>query len=172
MLRSRLGTPASESFGLLRHHTGRPHHVHYAGDKTEQQEDDETPGRSRQQAIETPSESRSSKDTSDQFGREAKPDGHGGCLGLGRVLLIPRLVSLEFAAATDTGQALIEISKPCGKRGFVRRLIATSVSAFARAFSHAAETRYDTSRKGNCAPSPLKSRADHTERVQPSQGDV
>src|SRR5450432_1340914 len=105
--------PASEPFRLLRHHTRRPHHIDHAGDKAEQQEYDETPGRSRQQAIEAPSESRSCKNTGDQFGGETKPDGHGGRLGLSRILLVPGPISLDFAVVADTGQTLIEISESC-----------------------------------------------------------
>src|ERR1700716_1842636 len=148
---------ASEPFGLLRHHARRPHHIHHAGGKAKQQEYDEAPGRSRQQAIETPAESRSDKNTCNQFGGEAKPDSHGGCLGLSRVLLVSGLVSPDFAAAPNFGQPLIQTSEPCGKRGFVRRrLVATSVSAMVRAFSHAVETRSNAAVDGNCAPSPSK----------------
>jgi hypothetical protein len=70
----RLETHASEPFGLLRHHTRCSHHIDHAGSKAKQQEYDEAPGRSRQQAIETPAESRSDKNTRDQFGGEAKPE--------------------------------------------------------------------------------------------------
>src|SRR4030081_2870176 len=122
--------PASESLRLLRHHACRPHHIDHAGDKAKQQEYDEAPGRSRQQAIETPAESRSDKNTRNQFGGEAKPDGHGGCPGLSRVLLVSGLVSPDLAAAPNFGQPLIQTSEPCGKRGFGgRRMVATSVSA-------------------------------------------
>src|SRR6266704_1983463 len=133
---------ASEPFGLLCHHARRPHHIDYAGGKAKQQEYDEAPGRSRQQAIETPAESRSDDNTRDQFGGEAKPDGHGGCLGLSRVLLVSGLVSPDLAAAPNFGQPLIQISESGGKRSFVGgRSIATSISAVVRAFSHAVETR-------------------------------
>src|SRR3981189_3867777 len=132
---------ASESFRLLRHHARRPNHIDPAGNEAKQQEYDEAPGRSRQQAIETPAETRSEKNTRNQFGGEAKPDSHGGCLGLSRVLLVSGLVSADFAAAPNFGQPLIQTSEPCGKRGFVGRLIATSISVVIRAFSHAVETR-------------------------------
>src|SRR3978361_1225035 len=122
--------PASEPFGLLRHHACRPHHIDYAGGQAKQQEYEEAPGRSRQQAIEPPAESRSSKNTCNQFGGEAKPDGHGGCLGLSRVLLASRLASPAFSAAPNFGQPLIQTSEPCGKRSFVGgRLFATAISA-------------------------------------------
>src|SRR5476651_1603985 len=138
----RFAMPASEPFRLLRHHARRPHHIDHAGDKAKQQEYDEAPGRSRQQAIETPAESRSDNNSCNQFGGEAKPDGHGGCLGLSRVLLVAGLVSPDFSAAPNFGQPVIEISEPCGKRGFVGgRFIATSISAVVRVFSHAVETR-------------------------------
>ena len=159
MFELRLAMPGSEPFGLLRHHARRPHHIDYPGDKAKQHEYDETPGRSRQQAIETPAESRSDKNTSNQFGGEAKPDGHGGCPGLSRVLLASGLVSPDFAAALNLGQPLIETSEPCGKRSFVgRRLIATSISVVVRAFSHAAETRNNVAVDGNYARHPQKPR--------------
>src|SRR5260370_29300238 len=133
---------ASEPFGLLRHHARRRHHIDHAGGKAKQQEYDEAPGRSRQKAIESPAESRSDKNTRNQFGGEAKPDGHGGCLGLSRVLLVSGLVSLDLAAVPNCGQPVIQISEPCGKRSFFgRRFIATSISAVFRAISHAVETR-------------------------------
>src|SRR5260221_6020606 len=125
----RLEMPASEPFGLLRHHARRPHHIDHAGGKAEQQEYDEAPGRSRQQAIESPAESRPDKNTRNQFGGEAKPDGHGGCLGLSRVLLVPGLVSPDFAAALEFGQPVIQTSEPCGKRSFVAGLISPSIFA-------------------------------------------
>jgi hypothetical protein len=54
------------------------------------------------------------------------------------------LVSLDFAAAPNFGQPVIQTSEPCGKRSFVgRRFIVISVFAAARAFSHAVETRND-----------------------------
>jgi hypothetical protein len=46
------------------------------------------------------------------------------------------LVSPEFAAVAECGQPLVETSEPCGKRSFVRRFIATSISAAFRAFRH------------------------------------
>src|SRR5260221_4003207 len=100
----RFAMHASEPFRLLRHHARRPHHIDHAGDKAKQQEYDEAPRRSRQQAIETPAESRPDKNTRDQFGGEAKPHGHGGCLGLSRVLLVSGLVSPDFAAVPNFGQ--------------------------------------------------------------------
>jgi hypothetical protein len=110
-----------------------------------QQEYDEAPGRSRQQAIETPAESRSDKNTRDQFGGEAKPDCHGGSPGLSRVLLFSGLVSPDLSAVPNCGQPVTKTSKPCGKRSFVGgRLISTSIFAALRAFSHAAETRNET----------------------------
>src|SRR5260221_14649103 len=109
-IQSRIERHASEPLGLLRHHARRPHHIDYAGGKAKQQEYDEAPGRSRQQAIESPAESRSDKNTRNQFGGEAKPDGHGGCLGLSRVLLVSGLVSPDFAAVPNFGQPVIPIS--------------------------------------------------------------
>src|SRR5260370_23003224 len=94
----RLEMPASEPFGLLRHHARRPHHIDHAGGKAKQQEYDEAPGRSRQQAIESPAQSPSDKNTRNQFGGEAKPDRHGGRLCLSRLLLVSRLVSLDLPA--------------------------------------------------------------------------
>src|SRR5260370_41897179 len=121
---------ASEPFGLLRHHARRPHHIEHTGGKAKQQEYDEAPGRGRQQAIETPAETRSDKNTRNQFGGEAKPDGHGGCLGLSRVLLVSGPVSPDFAAVPNFGQPAIQTSDPCGKRCFFGgRLIAISISA-------------------------------------------
>ena len=156
--------PASESFGLLRHRARRPHHIDYAGGKAEQQEYDEAPGRSRQQAIETPAESRSDKYTRNQFGGEAKAHRHGGCPGLSRVLLVSGLVSPGLSAVPNFGQPLIEISEPCGKRSFVgRRLIAISTSAAVRVFGHAVTLNH-AAIVGNYAAT-LKSRADHTYRV-------
>src|SRR5258707_7032003 len=96
--------PASESLRLLRHYARRPHHIDHAGGEAKQQEYDEAPGRSRQQAIETPAETRSDNNTRNQFGGEAKPDGQGGCLGLSRVLLASRLASPDFAAVLNFGQ--------------------------------------------------------------------
>src|SRR5229473_788888 len=110
--RSRRAIPASEPFGLLRHRARRPHHIDHAGGKAKQQEYDEAPGRSRQQAVETPAESRSGKNTRNQFGGEAKPDGHGGCLGLSRVLLASGPVSPDFAAVPNFGQPVIQTSEP------------------------------------------------------------
>ena len=57
------------------------------------------------------------------------------------------LVSPDFAAAANFGQPLIETSEPCGKRSFVGRFIAISVSALVRAFRHAVETRHDAVEK-------------------------
>ena len=154
----------SESLRLLRHHARRPHHIDYAGGKAKQQEYDEAPGRSRQQAIETPAESRSDKYTRNQFGGEAKAHGHGGGPGLSVVLLVSGLVSPDLSAVLNLGQPLIEISEPCGKRSFVGgRLIAISTSAAVGVFSHAV-TLDDAAIDGNYAAT-LKSRADHTDRV-------
>src|ERR1700693_4456124 len=133
--------PASEPFGLLRHHARRPHYIDHPGDKAKQQEYDEAQGRSRQQAIETPAESRSDKNTGNQFGGEAKPDSPGGCLGLSRVLLVPGDVSSDLSVVPNFGQPAIQTSEPCGKRSFVRRFLATSISAVVCAFRHAVETR-------------------------------
>src|SRR3984957_20605914 len=156
-VQSRFAMPASEPFGLLRHHARRPHHIDHAGGEAKQQEYDEAPGRGRQQTIETPAESLPGKNTRNQFGGEAKPDGHGGCPGLSRVLLVSGLVRPDFSAALNFGQPVIQTSEPCGKRGFVGgRFIATSISAVIRAFSHAAETRNDACVDGNDAPSPSK----------------
>jgi hypothetical protein len=67
------------------------------------------------------------------------------------------LVSPDFSAAPHFGQPMIQTSEPCGKRSLVGgRLIATSISAVIRAFSHAAETRNDAAVGGNYAPSPSK----------------
>jgi hypothetical protein len=148
---SRFEKPASESFGLLRHHACRPHHIDYAGGEAKQQEYDEAPGRSRQQAIETPAETRSDKYTRNQFGGEAKPHRHGGCPGVSRVLLVSGLVSPDLSAVPNFGQPLIEISEPCGKRSFVGgRLIAISTSAAVGVFGHAV-TLNDAAIDGNCA---------------------
>src|ERR1700704_4440289 len=139
-VQSRFAMQTSEPFGLLCHHARRPHHIDHAGGKAKQQEYDEAPGRSRQQAIETPAESRSDKNTCNQFGGEAKPDSHGGCLGLSRVLLVSGLVSPDLSAVPNFGQPVIQTSEPCGKRSFVGgRFIATSISVVVRAFSHAVE---------------------------------
>ena len=158
----RFEMPASEPFRLLRHHACGPHHIDYAGGKAEQQEYDEAPWRSRQQAIETPAETRSDKNTGNQFGGEAKPHGQGGCPGLS--LLTSGRVSPDFSAVPDFGQPLIQTSEPCGKRGFVGRFIATSISLAVRAFSHAVEPKR-TCGGWKLRPVTLKSRADHTERV-------
>src|ERR1700730_6158727 len=118
--------------------------MEHSGDKAKQQEYDEAQGRSRQQAIETPAESRPDKNTGNQLGGEAKPDSHGVCLGLSRVLLGSGPVSLDLSAVPNYGQPVIQTSEPCGKRSFIgRRFIATSIPAVVRAFSHAAETRND-----------------------------
>src|SRR5260370_40331919 len=149
--------PASEPFGLLRHHARRPNHIDHAGGKANKKEDEEALGRSRQPAIEAPAESRSDKNTRNQFGGEAKPDGHGGCLGLSRVLLVSGLVSLDLAAVPNCGQPVIQISEPCGKRSFFgRRFIATSISAAFRAFSHAVVTLNEACVGGYGDPSPSK----------------
>jgi hypothetical protein len=133
---------ASEPLRLLRHHARRPHHIDHAGGKAKQQEYDEAPGRGRQQAIEPPAESRSAKNTRNQFGGETKPDGHGGCPGLGRVLLVSGMVSPDFAVAPNFGQPVVKTSEPCRKRSFVgRRMIAISTSAAVRVFSHAEEIK-------------------------------
>jgi hypothetical protein len=47
------------------------------------------------------------------------------------------LVSLDFPAVANFGQPLIQTSEPCGKRSFVGRFIAISISVVVRAFSHA-----------------------------------
>src|SRR5664279_5769989 len=129
--------PASEPLGLLCHHARRPHHIDHAGGKAKQQEYDEAPGRSRQQTIETPAESRSGKNTCNQFGGEAKPDGHGGCLGLSRVLLISGPVSPDLSAVPNFGQPVIQTSEPCGKRSLIGgRFIAISISTVVLSLIH------------------------------------
>src|ERR1700704_4117287 len=171
-VQSRFAMQTSEPFGLLCHHARRPHHIDHAGGKAKQQEYDEAPGRSRQQAIETPAESRSDKNTCNQFGGEAKPDGHGGCLGLSRVLLASRLASPDFSAVPNFGQPLIQTSEPCGKRSFVGgRLFATAISAVVRAVRHDVETR-NVLRLMENRPVTLKSRADHTDGNRSSQDCV
>ena len=142
-VRSRRFRARDGRFRLLRNHARRPHHIQHAGNEAEQKEHDEPPGRSRQQAIETPSKSRSDKNASDQFRREANPR------AMAEAWLLPSppsrsgLVRLDFAAVADVGQALIQTSEPCGKRSFVRRFIATSIFPFVRAFRHDVETRHD-----------------------------
>jgi hypothetical protein len=66
------------------------------------------------------------------------------------------LVSPDFAAVLNFGQPVIQTSEPCGKRSFVGRFIATSISAVFRAVRHAVETRNDAAVDGNYAPSPSK----------------
>jgi hypothetical protein len=66
------------------------------------------------------------------------------------------LLSPDFPAVANFGQPSIQTSEPCGKRSFVRRFIATSISPVVRAFRHVVETRYDACGKRDCAPSPLK----------------
>ena len=68
---------------------------------------------------------RSNEDACDQFGGETQADGHGGCSGLRGLLLGSGLALLEFAVFPEVGKALIQMSQPCGERGFVgRRLVA------------------------------------------------
>jgi hypothetical protein len=49
------------------------------------------------------------------------------------------LVSPDFPVAAKFGQPLIQTSEPCGKRSLIGGLIAISISAVIRAFSHAVE---------------------------------
>jgi hypothetical protein len=81
------------------------------------------------------------------------------------------LVSPDFPAVAKFGQPSIETSEPCGKRGFVKRFIATSSSALVRAIRHFG----DPTRclwKWKLRPVALESRADHTDHPKPSQDSV
>src|SRR5262249_24370223 len=95
----------------------------------------------------------------DQFGGEPETDRHGGRPGC-TVFACSRLVSPDFPAVANFGQPPIQTSEPCGKRSFVGRFIAISVSVAVRAIRHVVrhvvETRSDAPDRGNCAPSPLK----------------
>src|ERR1700686_1593496 len=124
-------------------HARRPHHVDHAGDKAEQKKHDETERRCRQQAVEPPANHRSDNNAGDQL--RGKPETARHRRGSGSSVSTSRsgLVSPDFAVVPNFGQTVIQTSEPCGKRSFVGRFIATSMSAVFRAVRHAVEPRND-----------------------------
>src|SRR5215471_6982321 len=106
--------------------------------------------------VDAPANRRSDHNARDQFRGKAETARHGRSPGCTVFALTPYLVSPDIPVATNFGQPPIQTSEPCGKRSFVRRFIATSISVAVRAFRHVVETRSDARGKENCAPSPLK----------------
>src|ERR1700730_927725 len=130
--------------GSVRSHARRSHHVDHARRDAEQKEHNEPKGRCRQQAVETPANHRSDGNAGDQL--RGKPETARHRRGSGRSVSVStfEFVIPAFSAVPNFGQPVIKTSEPCGKRSFVgRRLIATSIFAVLRAFSHAVETRND-----------------------------
>jgi|HubBroStandDraft_6_1064221.scaffolds.fasta_scaffold519294_1 hypothetical protein len=141
----------------VRSNACRPYHVDHAGYEADENEHDKSEGRCRQQPVETPANQRSDGNARDQLGRKPETERHRRSTGSTVSASSSGLVSLDFSAAPNIGQPAIQTSEPCGKRGFVRgRPIATSISVFVRAFSHAVGTRNDAAVDGNDAPSPSK----------------
>src|SRR5215475_14268122 len=103
--------------------------------------------------IDAPANRRPDDNARDQLRGKAKTARHGRCPGCTVFALTSLLVSPDFPVATNFGQPSIQTSEPCGKRSFVRRFIAISLSVVVRAFRHIVETRSDA-RRENCAPPP------------------
>src|ERR1700743_2120175 len=105
--------------------------------------------------IDAPANRRSDDNARDQLRGKAKTTRHGRCPGCTVFTLTSGLVSPDFLVAANFFHPPIQTSEPCGKRSFVRRFIATSISVAVRAIRHVVETRSDARGKENCAPSPL-----------------
>ena len=117
-------------------HARRPHHIDHAGDKAEQKKHDETERRRRQQAVETPANHRSDNNAGDQLRRKPETARHRRGSGSSVSTSRSGLVCPDFAVVPNFGQTVIQTSEPCGKRSFVGRFIATSISAVFRAVRH------------------------------------
>src|SRR5437660_3113122 len=142
--------------GPIRNHAHRPHHGENAGREAEQKEHDEPPGGCRQQAVEAPANHCPDNNAGDQLRGKAKAARHCGSSGCSVSASICGLVSPDLSAVANFGQPLVETYEPCGKRSFIGRIIATSISTFVRAFSHAVQTRNDAG-EWKCRPFALKS---------------
>lgn len=153
-------------------HACGAHHIHDAGSEADHQEDHEPPGRRRQETVDTPAKKRSNEDPGNEFGREAQPDGHGGCLGPCRLLHLSGLLLLQFTAAPTFGEPLTESVQPCRERGLVgRRLVVCLIFAKSAVSCvlHVIDTRSKALTRKEKSSATLKSRADHTDRAMPSQ---
>jgi len=130
--------------GSVRSNTRRSDHIQHAGGEAEQQEHDESERRRRQQTVEPPANQRSDNNARDQLRRKLETARHRRASGSAVFASGSGLVSPDFSAVPNFGQPVIQTSEPCGKSSLVGgRLIAASISAFLRAFSHAVETRND-----------------------------
>ena len=141
-------------------HARCPHHVEYARGKAEQKKHDQPPRRNAKPAVEQPAQSGADQHTGNKLGGEPKATRHrrriGGRRSAGAVI--------DRTAAALT-QPFTETLKPRGESGFVGRAIAV-VAIIARAVGHAFDTRASRQPRTTAV---LKSRADHTEWVYPSQ---
>ena len=110
--------------------------------------------------------SRADDNAGDQLRRKPEPERHRRGSGSSVSAFSSGLVSPDFAAVPNFGQPVIQTSEPCGKRSFVRgRLIATSISAVVRAFSHAVETRNDAAWMEMTPRHPQKPRGPYLPRL-------
>ena len=143
--------------GPVRSNACRPYHVDHAGDKTEQNEHDQSEGRCRQQPVETPANQRPDDNTRDQLGRKPETDRHRRGPGRTVPTSVSVLVSAGFADAPNFGQPVIQTSEPCGKRSLVGRFLAIASSAIIRAVRHGMwRPENDAAVDGNDVPSPSK----------------
>src|SRR5690348_18108214 len=120
--------------------------------------------------VDAPANRRSDDNARDQLRGKAKTARHGGSPGCTVFALTPCLISPDLPAVANFGQPPIQTSEPCGKRSFIGRFIAISASAAVRACRHV-ETR-SSARGRKLRPVTLKSRADHTDGIWPSQDCV
>src|ERR1700732_4755930 len=82
--------------GSVRSHARGSHHVDHASHEAEQEEHNESPGRCRQQTVETPANHRSDDNAGDQLRRKSETARHRRGPGASVSASSSGLVSLDF----------------------------------------------------------------------------
>src|ERR1700733_712676 len=135
------------------------HYVEHARGKAEQEEYHEPPGRDAEPAVDEPAETGTDHNACDKFAGEPEASGVTGC---SRRPIRTRSTGSPAGTAC-VAETFVEPLESRGESGFVGWLL-VPIAIFARV-AHALDTR---GRRPRHAPR-LKSRADHTDWVPPSQ---
>jgi hypothetical protein len=136
------------------------HYIEHARGKAEQEEYHKPPGRAAEPAIDEPAETGTDHNACDKFAGEPEAPGVTGC---SRRPIRTRTVGRPAGMIACMAKAFVKPLESRGESGFIGRLL-VPIAVFARV-AHALDTRGPRPRH---APR-LKSRADHTDWVPPSQ---
>src|SRR3954471_538092 len=110
----------SSTCAFVRDDARRPHHVDDPGREAEQEEHDETPGRRRQQTVDSPADPGADNNTRDQFRRKAETARESRGSGCSVSTTFAGFASPDAAAVANFRQPLVQTSEPCGKRSLFR----------------------------------------------------